>query len=1277
MHRFSRSRGDSQEPERNETPALSTRSLSLIFPARQSYDRATKNANISPNNSKRPNEPLYDHDITTNFPLSLDEEPRIIIAQDDTGVSIDRLLYDSRWSRKSTRAAADKTSGEAKSFPFRPATSATPQCPTSSGFLRPQQSRGHRSTISAVPSPPRPAVSTFVPSTQIRRTPISSSLADGRSDSFLPEENSSEEMDSWLDCMFGKAPMRYKGPVTKFYHVRRQTPGDRQKEPRSRESMLNPRMTSSPLSSVEKTTDTRKDALLMCTTFAVNIHDEDLSEQLQQPTSVHGGRQSCTRKKRFSTPMFGVAIVLPFADSQSHDAFGHRSSQEHGLREVDPHQAILNEWHIYARALNALWLTAVTHIHQRLRMKAEALIHAKTPGSPSVPRLVKLDPSAFEHTPQIIEMSSAVTDRVSRSSQILSAGPQRDWSIWRDELRDYTRVCQDADSKRGYFNLHKINFIQASLTAALSVNLEWLHLFAPPQHQTRLREERQKSQSTFDLAQDRIVVVSADQNKARNLVFIFAKLFPCPQIEAQLPHSRRTSQHSAESSNSRVSAITQGLRAVDHCSGNGVTNGHANGQHYGDAAEEMPRTPTIFEPPTQGSPSTSPIKKLASNSSSTSTRKSSLVNTSGKIDIPGKATAAVPISAPASSRTTPAGSPETRPSSSLNAQGDLMRHLQRSGSTTTSNGSTDTTSLWNSFRSSTWSLKPRRESSLTERSDSFASCGQRERPTSILKTSKSFAARNNGSKLVRMVEECYGGDESNANGGKSSTSLSTESAHVSSTGIPYRTSNLQFDPPDSVYSSIAYTYNQDEGVVDVDFPGCTPSISTARASSKAPRFKVPDKKHQFPTRNAAGLFLGKRRAHGSNKGRAKYDRIAGYLDRFHPDFALQATKPSSKLLDEIKCAMRAELSPMIEPSENLQVFSQETWIEVCSTVIADIEALSVKRMILRRRVRYKLIVPDETPNLPRHLASTHGRRQSVNSPNGSASETDTKIKIIKSDDMDSIQRTYKRNDNGQKVAFRDKRIMKPDQPGNTAVLPEPDSPTTHPPHPRVDSPMDVKDQSELLDHRPSSISNCDDMSAFIDRKSDTSVTAKEQPPAAPTTKRIPIHNKEGKISGWKEIHTNVPAEAGVNDLPTGFMEKRQDKAAAVVECHTLAERFDEEIISKPDSSIINLLQQMLASTDARSRIHSRAGSVHSRAPSRSSSVSGSGLTELQYESKKIIEDALEGLVSAVATEKYTNGQHHHNTSSGGGLFSFARSAPSTPEPSILRQSVSKWMYGES
>ncbi|KAG9804223.1 hypothetical protein KCU63_g23842, partial [Aureobasidium melanogenum] len=217
--------------------------------------------------------------------------------------------------------------------------------------------------------------------------------------------------------------------------------------------------------------------------------------------------------------------------------------------------------------------------------------------------------------------------------------------------------------------------------------------------------------------------------------------------------------------------------------------------------------------------------------------------------------------------------------------------------------------------------------------------------------------------------------------------------------------------------------------------------------------------------------------------------------------------------------MRAEPSPMIEPSENLKVFSQETWIDVCSTVIMDAEAMTVKRLTLRRRVRYKLIVPDDSPTLPRHAASGHGRRQSACSSNGSGSDQDSQIKVIKSDDMDSIKRTYKRNDNGQKTGFRDKRIVKTDLPnggeselnnhvagrhsvdalgdglsknmdGTEANSPGSQSSRTN--GGRVDSPMMVKDQSALLDHRPSTtIVVGEDLSAFIDHRKTNSFPAKE------------------------------------------------------------------------------------------------------------------------------------------------------------------------------------------
>jgi hypothetical protein len=1248
----------------------SARSLSLLFPPRESHDRANKESN-------QPVEPLYDQDSTVTFPLSPDHEPRIIIAQDDTGVSIDRLLFDSHWSRN--------TLSRDTPIPLsRPLSSAGP---SSSGFLRPQSSRGHgRSAMTGVSvhsnSPPtRPSMprldSTFVPSTQLRRTSTPTSLADARKELDLPFEDTAEEMDSWLDCMFGKTPMRYKGPVTKLHPVQRQPvdPSQRAVPPSSPHT----------LGSGQKKLHLRKDALLMCTTFAVHIHEEDLPEQLQQATSVHGVSTSCARKTRFNTPMFGVAILLPLAKPRENMSPG-ASASHTTPKESDPFQAVLDDWHIYARALDALRMTCLIQIQQTIRAKAEALARSKVATSPKVPRLIKLEPGAFEHTPQVVDMSAAVMDRITRSCQVLQAMPQRDWSIWRDELRDYTRVSQESDSKRGFFNLHKINFMQVSLTAALSVNLGWLSIFAPPYHQARLREEHLQRQSTFDSAQNRMVVVSLDQNKARNLVFIFAKLFPGSESEPQFERPRRSSSNSLSSSTKHVSAITLGLKAAS-CSPE-ESKAYSNGSSHGNGhiSSNPPLTPTIFEP-MFATPDTSPLKHpSSSNSSSRSSRKSSFVNTSGKIDIPRKASVALPISATASTRTTPVGSLDTRTSSSLNAQVDLMRHLQRTNSAATTNSSTDTNSLWNSFRSSTWSLKPRRESSLSERSDSLASTGPRDQPTGILKTSKSFAARQSGSKLVRMVEEVHGGVGGNGNDNDRYSSRRTP-ARISTNGVPHRISALQFDPPGADYPGIAYTYNQDEGVVDVDFPGCTPFVNTSRnPSSKVPKLKVPNSKRHFPLQDLVDHATTHTQALEGLEGFARYDRMAGYLDKFHPDFVLQATRPYAELLSDIKCAMRAEPSPMIEPSENLKVFSQETWIDVCSTVVVDAEALTVKRLTLHRRVRYKLILPDESPSLPRHLTAADRRKKSIGSSNGSGSDHDSQIKIIKSDDMDSIKRTYKRNDNGKKTGFRDQKIVKTDMTGgetNGLTNNQPSSlgssvQSSRSNNSPVDSPMAVKDESVILEQRPVAQIVGDDLSEFIDDRKTKTCPSKEAPTTPVATKRVPIHNKDGKISGWKEVDTGCPDEAGVNDLPTGFVEKRCDKAAAVVECQTLSERFDEETISKPDSAVVTLMQQMLATSETKSRAHSRTNSLHSRAPSRTNSICGSGLSELQYESKKIIEDALEGLVSLVASDKYTSSSGNNGTfSSSGGLFNFARgTASSTPEPSILRQSISRWMYGD-
>lgn len=106
--------------------------------------------------------------------------------------------------------------------------------------------------------------------------------------------------------------------------------------------------------------------------------------------------------------------------------------------------------------------------------------------------------------------------------------------------------------------------------------------------------------------------------------------------------------------------------------------------------------------------------------------------------------------------------------------------------------------------------------------------------------------------------------------------------------------------------------------------------------------------------------------------------VAGWLKSFHEDFSLQAVRPYASLEAEVKRAMRAEPSPYIPSTPDVD--GSERWVDVATTLIADTRASTVKRLRLRR----KIIVGHESGTTHSPTSPANGKsRQSA----GSASFT--------------------------------------------------------------------------------------------------------------------------------------------------------------------------------------------------------------------------------------------------------------------------------------------------
>lgn len=1200
---------------------------------------------------------MFDEDNDKQSPLALHEDIRVIIAQDDTGVSLNRLLFDSAVVGDAKDTSKDVSRQSPKILSFSRASIQT-ESPRGSGFIRSQPVKDTRKrsitspTVSEAPTSPS---GFFGQSSHIRRMPAHTSLADARHNPELPIENSRDEMDSWLDCVFGKSQMKYKGENTKLHIIQRQ-PADAKLAMWEKESQrggfeLCPEP-NAPLPKLkqEEMIKLRKPALLVSRAFTVPLQNEDLPEALCRKTapnphsSMNKSDLDWTKslpKVYCTTPTFAVTILLSLEKRSDHN------DASDGQMEL-----IINNWHTISRALDALEHTAAAQILLKLKAEVEAMSRQYTDGLPPSSRMLRLKPAALQENKPVSTMSEHISTRIGRAFNILDVGTRNEWNIWRDELRDNIRSGKGTDAA-------KIGFIRITLTAALSSSLSWMRIFAPPHLQARLQREARVLEDNYSKAQSRTIVISSDHNLARQIIYILSKFMPLTQPATQFARSSTT-----VNSCSQVSALTQGLMSVKHEPVHleaGSRNGHGHDRGHSPALD-MP----VFEQPAQSVLSISPVKQSSSLSTpkACSPSKLTIQRKTSRLDITSKATPVMAIaSAPNSSYPTPSGSPEMRPSSSASAQSDLLRHIQRNNSAL-SETSTESGSFWNSLRSASFPWGIRRASTATSESDGGAGLSASQRGdalTSILKGGKTSVGRSGGKKLVRMVEEA---DElqiphDDEPGDRKDSAIQTPT---------HSTSALKIDTPGSFSQMLEYTYDAAASVVDVQLLG-------EHSGKKA--CKVPTSGHHFPSQQNKDFSPPIHPPEEFVTSHAMYDKIAGYLERVHPDFALQAVRPYQRLEDDVKRSMLGERSPkggcgVSDP----QLFPLEHWVDVCSTVLIDADTMTVKRLTLRRRVRYSLTRTDDA-------LKSDGSEIPHNA-----------IKITKSQEMDAVKRTYKRDDHGNKVDWKDTRVVRSEndslsdsngssmtashdrlEVGSNGTRP---SEPSNPPQARQpsisESPVIINLNGKPQLHYPSERSIGDDLSSFIDVNAKKTHKHKVQPSIS-NTRRVPTRDKDGKITGWKDLDTDEPEEQGLHDLPTSFINSKRERVMPAINERTLEEVFDEETIIKPDHYVNSLLEQMLASSsDARSTApSSRAGSLHGRTHGRSNSLmGGSGLTELQHESKKIVEDTLEDLVASVMYDKYSPSPPR----SAGGFFGFRVGARESSESSILRQSISKWLHEE-
>ena len=161
-------------------------------------------------------------------------------------------------------------------------------------------------------------------------------------------------------------------------------------------------------------------------------------------------------------------------------------------------------------------------------------------------------------------------------------------------------------------------------------------------------------------------------------------------------------------------------------------------------------------------------------------------------------------------------------------------------------------------------------------------------------------------------------------------------SHASGSGAPV-------DDLPSKSLPVNLQVNLDKGVIDVDIgiPGFLSSSNDSDLSS--PPFR--NIRHASSVASLDSLASPARNLSPKGGSRLR-GRVAGFLPTFHPDYSLQAVRVGKSdmpdLMEKIKSAM------LSEPHSPESMTTG--WVEVSTTLIANVHTASVKRLRMKRRV---------------------------------------------------------------------------------------------------------------------------------------------------------------------------------------------------------------------------------------------------------------------------------------------------------------------------------------
>ena len=714
--------------------------------------------------------------------------------------------------------------------------------------------------------------------------------------------------------------------------------------------------------------------------------------------------------KQLKIPTYAVAVVLqlphtpqrpvvPSLKPDSSNAWQFDSSNQHMSRADafpwdDPLESltylnsaernlehVIMHWNILTRAISSLEVVARSRIFDLLSKvseqtskpfhkapievisngagKSHTNLKLKKPKQPSQ-RTVQLQSSALQQRDEIHLEASATGERVALALKIrrVVAGQGR-WGMWREEARWVGRWAGGREQNFFFFNL---------LTAFLGCHTEWLDSLGPSWYRSRHSQLLRGSLREISTIQHRTVIVSTDKMASRRLIFLLAAFLPSIHVYqshdgTSRPASSLPITGYSQSPPSGVSMLRQqSLRRSINKKSRGSRAGNNVRSHERSVSftgQDFGSGDSRIQQHSRRTSDTRSIKTLPLPIApdGAMTRKSSTTTTATAVPDP-----AVPVPHFSSYSKEPwmGTSAEPRPGSSGSLASLSLKHtLSRSESNDrgqTTSGSQSSRG-WGSVISGFWSV---RRNSSTDDSDAVASSQEGLGISGVPKDFRdSRSAGRSAGKLARMVEEVEASKARGTAGGNVPTPEDLPSA-TTLVGSPenitgYQSSDQSTTPaknipqrPKPEHFPVKLSVDESDGVVDVDIP-MTNSYSSSFTSS----LSSPKGSHTAASslNDRSSLHTRPPTHKSSSRGSEPAIDVAGWLKKYHQDFALQAVRPYDALKEDIKGSMRAEPyqppPPTIPPEED-GTPSYE-WTDICTTLIADTTNYSVTRLCLQRR----------------------------------------------------------------------------------------------------------------------------------------------------------------------------------------------------------------------------------------------------------------------------------------------------------------------------------------